>query len=40
VIAISFLLLGIVLMVLQWRVSPEFFRRRPELAPAGSLDDD
>ncbi len=38
VIAISFLVLGVVLMLLQWRVSPEFFRRRAEVAAAGALD--
>ena len=38
VIAIGFLLLGIVLMLLQWRVSPEFFRRHTEVAPDGALD--
>jgi amino acid transporter len=35
VIAIFFALLGIVLMLLQWRADPAFFRRRPEVAPAG-----
>jgi amino acid transporter len=30
--------LGVVLMVLQWRASPAFFRRRPETAPAGAPD--
>jgi hypothetical protein len=32
VIGLGFLLLGVVLMLLQWRASPEFFRRRPEVA--------
>jgi amino acid transporter len=32
VIGIGFLLFGVVLMLIQWRVSPEFFRRRPEVA--------
>lgn len=33
VIAAFFLLLGVVIMLLQWRVEPEFFRRKPEVAP-------
>jgi amino acid transporter len=33
VIAIFFLLLGIVIMLLQWRVEPGFFRRKAELPP-------
>ena len=33
VIAVFFLLLGIVLMFVQWRKVPEFFRRRPEVVP-------
>ena len=33
VIAAMFLLLGVVVMLLQWRVSPAFFRRRSEVAP-------
>jgi amino acid transporter len=37
-IAIFFLLLGIVLMVVQWRNMPVFFRRRPEVAPPGFLE--
>jgi amino acid transporter len=32
VIAISFLILGVVLMLLYWRASPEFFRRKAEVA--------
>jgi hypothetical protein len=32
VIGIGFLLLGVVLMLIQWRVSPEFFRRKLEVA--------
>jgi amino acid transporter len=32
-IAVLFLLLGVVVMLLQWRVSPAFFRRRAEVAP-------
>ncbi len=38
VIAVFFLLLGIVLMVVQWRKVPEFFRRRPEVVPPGFLE--
>lgn len=38
VIAGFFLLLGVVLMVVQWRKAPIFFRRRPEVAPAGFLE--
>jgi amino acid transporter len=37
-IAIFFLLLGIVLMVVQWQKMPVFFRRRPEVAPPGFLE--
>ena len=37
-IAGFFLLLGVVLMVVQWRKAPIFFRRRPEVAPAGFLE--
>jgi amino acid transporter len=33
VIAILFLLLGVVVMLLQWRVSPQFFKRTAEVAP-------
>jgi amino acid transporter len=33
VIAILFLILGIVIMLLQWRVEPGFFRRKAELPP-------
>ena len=40
VIAVVFLLLGIVLMLWQWRASPEYFRRRPEVVPAGFLEDE
>ena len=32
VIAISFLILGVVLMGLQWRANPNFFKRKPEVA--------
>jgi amino acid transporter len=38
VIAGFFLLLGVVLMVIQWRSLPGFFRRRPEVAPSGFLE--
>src|SRR5262245_13844750 len=37
-IAIFFLVLGLVLMVVQWRALPGFFKRRPEVAPAGFLE--
>jgi amino acid transporter len=38
VIAIFFLILGFVLMFLQWRKFPAFFRRKPEVVPAGFLE--
>jgi amino acid transporter len=38
VIAVFFLLLGVFLMVIQWRKVPGFFRRRAEVAPAGFLE--
>jgi amino acid transporter len=38
VIAVFFLLLGILLMVIQWRKVPSFFKRRPEVVPAGFLE--
>jgi amino acid transporter len=38
VISIGFLIMGIVLMALYWRASPEFFRRKPEVASAEALD--
>jgi amino acid transporter len=38
VIAVAFLILGVVLMVVQWRKLPAFFRRRPEVVPAGFLE--
>lgn len=38
VIAVFFLLLGVVLMFVQWRAFPEFFKRRPEVVPAGFLE--
>jgi len=34
VIAIMFLVLGLVIMLAQWRLSPAFFRRTAETAPA------
>jgi hypothetical protein len=37
-IAIFFLLLGVLLMFVQWRALPGFFRRRPRVAPAGFLE--
>lgn len=37
-IALFFLVLGAVFMVMQWRLVPRFFRRRPEVAPAGFLE--
>jgi amino acid transporter len=38
VIAVFFLVLGVLLMFVQWRKVPEFFRRKPEVAPAGFLE--
>ncbi len=38
VIAVFFLLLGVVLMWVQWRKFPAFFKRRPEVVPAGFLE--
>ncbi len=38
VIAIAFLLLGLVFMVLQQRQVPDFFRRKPSVVPAGFLE--
>ncbi len=40
VIAVFFALLGIVLMVVQWKKVPDFFKRRPEVVPAGFLEDE
>ena len=37
-IALFFLVLGVLLMVVQWRAAPAFFRRRAEVAPAGFLE--
>jgi hypothetical protein len=38
VIAVFFLVLGVILMAVQWRAVPEFFRRRAQVAPAGFLE--
>jgi amino acid transporter len=38
VIAALFLVLGLVLMAIQWRALPDFFRRKPEVVPAGFLE--
>jgi len=38
VISIGFLVLGMVLMLLQWQAAPGFFRRRTEVAPVGALE--
>jgi hypothetical protein len=38
VIAVFFGVLGFVLMGLQWRKVPEFFRRKPSVVPAGFLE--
>jgi amino acid transporter len=38
VIAIFFAAMGIILMLLQWRASPEYFRRRPEVVREGFLE--
>jgi amino acid transporter len=38
VIAVFFLVLGVLLMFVQWRAVPSFFRRKPEVAPAGFLE--
>jgi amino acid transporter len=37
-IAAFFMVLGVVLMLVQWRVVPAFFQRRPEVVPAGFLE--
>ncbi len=37
-IAVFFFVLGILLMVVQWRKVPAFFKRKPEVAPAGFLE--
>jgi len=39
VIAVFFLILGFLLMFVQWRAFPAFFKRRPEVVPAGFLDE-
>jgi amino acid transporter len=38
VIAVFFLLMGVFFMVIQWRRLPTFFRRKPEVVPAGFLE--
>ena len=38
VIAVFFLVLGFLLMWVQWRKFPAFFKRRPEVVPAGFLE--
>jgi amino acid transporter len=38
VIAAFFLILGVLLMFVQWRKVPAFFKRKPEVAPAGFLE--
>jgi amino acid transporter len=38
VIAVFFLILGFLLMFVQWRRFPDFFRRKPEVVPAGFLE--
>ncbi len=38
VIAVFFLVLGVLLMFVQWRAMPSFFRRKREVAPAGFLE--
>jgi amino acid transporter len=38
VIAVFFLILGVLLMFVQWSKFPEFFRRKPEVVPAGFLE--
>jgi amino acid transporter len=37
-IAVFFLILGFVLMWVQWRKFPAFFKRKPEVVPAGFLE--
>jgi amino acid transporter len=38
VIAVFFLLMGVFFMVIQWRRLPIFFKRKPEVVPAGFLE--
>jgi amino acid transporter len=38
VIAVAFLILGFLLMYVQWRKMPAFFKRKPEVVPAGFLE--
>jgi hypothetical protein len=37
-IAAFFLVLGVILMFVQWRAVPSFFKRKPEVAPEGFLE--
>jgi amino acid transporter len=37
-IAVFFLILGVLLMMVQWKKFPAFFRRKPEVVPAGFLE--
>lgn len=37
-IAAFFLVLGVLLMFVQWRAFPDFFKRKPEVVPAGFLE--
>lgn len=37
-IAVFFLILGIVLMFVQWKKMPAFFKRKPQVVPAGFLE--
>jgi len=37
-IAVFFLVLGVLLMFVQWRAFPAFFKRKPEVVPAGFLE--
>jgi amino acid transporter len=38
VIAVFFLILGVLLMFVQWHKFPEFFKRKPTVVPAGFLE--
>jgi hypothetical protein len=37
-IAAFFMVLGVILMLWQWRIAPAFFRRKAEVVPAGFLE--
>lgn len=39
VMSIVLTILGLVLMLLQWRANPEFFRRRAEVAPPEDVEE-